>query len=86
MFLSEIRKLKDITTFGQFLEEALRDKFVFQDGEFEYIKQLLAENNLTLAKAISLALSFETTLHENQIMVKKETENIYQIQTPRRCK
>ena len=58
-FEAELRKLASRCEFGETLEEALRDRLVCGLREEVYRKRLLAEPELTLSKALTIAQSLE---------------------------
>ena len=60
VYQAELRKLAEHCNFGEYLNEALRDRFVcgLRDGNIQ--KRLLAEDKLTLKKATELAIAMET--------------------------
>ena len=57
MYLAELRKMTEYCNFGDFLNDALRDKFVCGMDSSSIRKRLLTEKDLTLEKAVSLAIS-----------------------------
>ena len=59
-FLVELRRLASHCEFGQFLDEALRDRLVCGLRNDTTQKRLLSEADLTLAKAIQIASSMES--------------------------
>ena len=58
-YIAEIRKLTEHCDFGDFLSDALRDKFVCGLHRQSIRKRLLAERKLTLRGAIEIAQSLE---------------------------
>ena len=58
-FLMVLRKLAQSCDFGDFLEQALRDRFVCGLANVSVQKRLLTEKNLTLERAASLATAIE---------------------------
>ena len=54
-YLAEFRRLAAGCTFGDHLEEALRDRLVCGLHSESIQKRLLSEADLTLAKAVDLA-------------------------------
>ena len=64
-FLTELRKLARSCDFGDFLEQALRDKFVCGLANLNLQKRLLTEENLTLEQAISIATAMEMAVLES---------------------
>ena len=59
IFLAETRKLSEYGNFKDGLEEALRDKFVVGIKDDAIHRRLLQERNLSLDKAVELALAVE---------------------------
>ena len=78
-----LRKLATHCQFADYLEEALRDRFVcgLRDGALQ--RRLLAEKELTLTKAMDLALSMEAA-EKNTRSVKGHDSSIKQIQRQHR--
>ena len=58
-YLAELRKLAQHCAFGEFLNDALRDRFVCGLHSQAALKRLLAEPELKLDKAIQIAQSLE---------------------------
>ena len=63
-FVIELRKLAQSCDFGDFLEQALRDRFVCGLANLNLQKCLLTEKNLTLERTISIATAMEMALLE----------------------
>ena len=63
-FLIELRKLAQSCDFGDFLEQALRDRFVCGLANLNLQKRLLTEKNLTLERAVSIATAMEMAVLE----------------------
>ena len=59
-FLVELRRLAAHCEFGQFLDEALRDRLVCSLRNDAIQKRLLSEAEVTLAKAVQIASSMES--------------------------
>ena len=70
-FLIKLRRLARMCDFGEFLEQALRDRFVCGLANTDLQKRLLTEKNLTLERAIAVATAMETAVLEPQ--ERKET-------------
>ena len=70
-FVAELRRLTEFCEFGPNLSEMLRDRLVCGIGDSRIQKRLLAEPNLTLDKALELALA-----------QKSAEQNAAQLQTP----
>ena len=58
-FLMELRRLARTCEFGQFLEEALRDRLVCGLNNSSIQKKLLSEKDLTLQRAVDIAMAAE---------------------------
>ena len=58
-FVMELRRLARTCEFGPFLDEALRDRFVCGLNNSTIQKKLLSEKNLTLQRAIDIAMAAE---------------------------
>ena len=58
-YLAELRKLAQHCAFGEFLNDALRDRFVCGLRSQAALKRLLAEPELKLEKAVQIAQSLE---------------------------
>ena len=71
-YYAELKKMAETCEFGTFRGEALRDRFVCGLAEKNTQKRLLSEDDLTIDKAVKLALSMEAasqnaeTLKSNQ--------------------
>ena len=58
-FLMELRRLARTCEFGQFLEEALRDRLVYGLNNSSIQKKLLNEKDLTLQRTVDIAMAAE---------------------------
>ena len=65
-FLAVIRKLASTCEFGEFLNDALRDRLVCGCRSEAIQKRLLSEKKLTLANAVDLAHSMETAVQQTK--------------------
>eukprot|EP00731_Ephydatia_muelleri_P006059 Em0003g307a len=65
-FLVELRRLAAHCEFGQFLDEALRDRLVCGLRNDAIQKRLLSEADVTLAKAVQIASSMESAEKKEQ--------------------
>ena len=83
-YVAQLRKMAEYCDFGQFLAEALRDRFVCGLNNSSIRKRLLTEKNLTLHKAITLALSIDASINENELMTSSDRINAT-TQAKRRC-
>ena len=67
-YLAELRRLAARCAFGNYLEEALRDRLVCGLRSESTQKRLLSEAELTLAKAVDLAQSLEAASKSAQTL------------------
>lgn len=68
-YIIELKSLAENCDYGELLDRALRDKFVFGISEEKIQQRLLNETNLkTFAKACEIALTMETTNNNIQLM------------------
>lgn len=65
-FLIELRRLARTCTFGDFLEQALRDRLVCGMTNSSIQKKLLAERDLTLQRAVDIATAAEMAVLDQQ--------------------
>ena len=66
--MAELRRLATHCEFGDYLQQALQDRFVCGIGHENTQKRLLTEANLTLTKAIETACSIEAAeVHASQL-------------------
>ena len=84
-FDAALRKLTTHCGFAGYLEEALRDRFVCGLRD-EAIQRLLSEKNLTLAKAMDLALSMEAAEKNLRPVRREDAPSIKTVQGPTRPK
>ena len=63
-YLVELRKLSENCEFVEFLEQALRDRFVCGLSSPSIQKRLLSEADLTLKKAVEISVSMEMAAKE----------------------
>lgn len=73
-FLAELRRLSTHCKFGDFLNTALRNQFVFGLKDDKTQATILAKKDLTLEKAVQIALSIEMSMKGGSIMHTKPTE------------
>ena len=79
-YLADLRKISEHCEFGQFLEDAIRDRFVCGVIDSSIRKQLLTEADLTLEKATSIAFSLEASSHENELIsIKSELSTVHNV-------
>lgn len=67
-YVVELKKLSRTCSFGTFLSEALRDRFVCGMQSEVIQKKLLSEDNLTFESACKIALSVELASSETKFM------------------
>ena len=94
-FAAELRRLSTNCDFGNYLEEALRDRFIYGLRSEAAQKQLLTETDLTLACAVDIAKSMEaadkkmqqlsTSKKADSTEVNKLTRNSTPAQSCYRC-
>ena len=74
--MMELQHLARTCDFGQFLEEALCDRLVCGLSNSSIQKKLLSENDLTLQRAIDIAMAAEMAVLQpsDQLMLQHETE------------
>ena len=70
----ELRHLARTCDFGQFLEEALRDRLVCGLNSGSIQKKLLSENDLTLQRAIDIATAAEMVVLQPSDQLPRQTE------------
>ena len=78
VYLADLRKMTIYCDFGEFLNDALRDKFVCGMSNSGIRKRLFTEKDLTLEKAVKLAISMEASINENELMIASEHVNTVQ--------
>ena len=74
VFLAELRRLSENCEFGATLDEMLRDRLVCGASNNKIQRRLLAEPNLTLKRAMDLAIAIETS--------EKDAQDIHNNNTP----
>ena len=73
-YVAELCKLTELCVFKDFLEEALRDGLVYNLKSEATLQRLLAEDKLTLKKAMELAQGMEVAIKQTdelQVSVPK---------------
>ena len=83
-FMAELRRLADRCRFGGHLEEALRDRLVCGLRNAAAQKKLLAEEDLTLARAYETAVSMEMAARQAGHLKGQETSTADQVGMVRR--
>jgi hypothetical protein len=73
-FAAELRRLASTCDFGQFLSEALRDRFVCGLSNASIQKKLLSEKDLTFAKAIDIAHGMEAAASHSAALHSQNPE------------
>ena len=75
-FMMELRRIARTCDFGQFLQEALRDRLVCGLYNSSIQKRLLSEKDLTLQRAIDIAAAAEMAVLQpsDQITLQREPE------------
>ena len=85
-FVIELRRLARTCKFGNFLDEAIRDRLVCGLANGGTQKRLLAEKDLTLKKAVEVATAAEMAVLEGpQKTTVREPEEVYRINYARHC-
>ena len=67
-FIAELRRLSTKCKFGNYLDEAIRDRFVCGLANEATQQRLLIEKDLTLAKAIEIATSWDSAEKNTQVI------------------
>ncbi|KAL4009353.1 hypothetical protein ACER0C_003205 [Sarotherodon galilaeus] len=73
-YIAELRRLSEHCQFGEGLSDALRDRFVCCMNNESTQKRLLTEDNLTLHRALEIAISMETAAKDAGELQGKYTE------------
>eukprot|EP00731_Ephydatia_muelleri_P022229 Em0014g820a len=71
-YVAEIKRLAGTCTFGAFLTEALRDRFVCGLTNESIQRRLLSEANLDFEKAVQIARGMETAQKNSQVVQASE--------------
>ena len=74
-YMAELRRLAVHYEFGNYLDQALRDRLVCGLRSENIQKRLLTEADLTLARAVGLAQGMEAT-HQNTQLMKGKSEGV----------
>ena len=75
-FMLELRSIAEFCNFGQTLDDMLRDRLVCGIGDNVIQKRLLAEDPLTLAKAMELAQGMEVAAKNTATLLVETSGNI----------
>ncbi|XP_030586939.1 uncharacterized protein K02A2.6-like [Archocentrus centrarchus] len=73
-YIADLRRLSEHCQFGEGLSDALRDRFVCGLHNESIQKRLLTEDNLTLNRALEIAISMETAAKDAGELQGKYTE------------
>ena len=74
-FFNELKNLSKTCEFGQFLDDALRDRFVCGLYDDNIQKRLLSEKDLTATKALTTAAAWEMT-NKNMRVIKEQSTTV----------
>ena len=88
-FLAELRRLTEHCNFGNFLQDALRDRFVCGLKDERIQRRLLSEKDLTLQKALEIATAMETAAKDSSEIKHNPVDpkvNKIQTATPKQAK
>lgn len=83
-FIIEIRNLAQSCEFGEFLSQALRDKFVCGVRSEHIQRRLLTEAELTFEKAISIAKGMESADKQSKLL-QPASSNVFKVMQQRKC-
>ncbi|CAK9296061.1 unnamed protein product [Gordionus sp. m RMFG-2023] len=70
-YIQNLRKLATTCDFGEYLNTALRDKFIFGIKNPNILQRLLSEDDIDINKAIQIATAVETEPNDNINKIKK---------------
>jgi len=88
-YVAVIKKLAETCNFGDFLNTALRDKFVCDLLNEPIQKRLLTEAELTFAKALNISCSMETASKDSHELAKSRmtgTSQVHKVSSKRPAK
>ena len=85
-YMAALRKLTEHCKFDNFLEQAIRDKYVCGIKYQNIRKRLLAERNLDLQKAIDHSKSLEEVEKQNVFITRNREINMQQIEVVKTMK
>ena len=74
-YFAELKKMAESCDFNTFRSEALRDRLVCGLLDKNIQKRLLSEDNLTIDKAIKLALSMEAASQNAEVLKTNSQRN-----------
>lgn len=83
-YILTLKKLSSTCEFGQFLDEALRDKLISGVQSEDLVKKLLAEpTTLTFKGACEICLNFETVNAQSKYMTQTPTCEVFRVSATR---
>ena len=82
-YVAQLRRLATHCEFGEFLNDALRDRLVCGLNNTSAQKRLLSEATLTLAKAVEIAQSMEAAEKSSKVFHEGEGGAVGQLNTQR---
>lgn len=86
-FIIDLKKLASSCEFGQFLDDALRDRFVVGLAEEAYHRQLLTEKDLTFKEACDIALGLELAHKDTkELSGHSERQKVHKVQDSKHAK
>ena len=74
-YVAPLKKMSQNCEFGQFLQDALRDRFVCGLRNDHIQKRLLSEDKHTFEKALNLSVAMETAAKDTQELSKREVKH-----------
>ena len=78
-YIAELRKLAKTCDYAEFLEQALRDKFVCGLASEDIKKELLKEKELTFTKACATAISMEAAAKDSSLMGETKDSGVHHL-------
>ena len=78
-YIVELRALSHYCNFGDTLELMLRDKIVCGINDTQTQKHLLAEKNLTYAKAKEIALALKTAVQDTMDIQTPSSDTVHEV-------
>ena len=83
-FITVIKRLAETCEFGDFLNTALRDKFVFGIANETIQKKLLTESNLTFQKGQNMAVAMDIAIRDSQELAQSRTTSVHKVSSGER--
>ena len=83
-YLAELRRLAATCAFKEFLQKALRDRFVCGIANEAIQRRLLMESDLTLTKVVEMAQSMEAAAQDAKEIQSKDATNVQAVAPQRR--